>query len=109
MVKIGKWAFIIGIILAIGSGFFVIPWLTFVLMILGLIVGFLNISKKHVHDYLVAVIALLLIGVASLQSLSVLDISLADWVNTVLANFIGFVGASGLVIAIKSVIQLGQD
>lgn len=109
MINVGKWAFIIGIILAIVAGFFAVPYLTFILLVLGLVVGFLNIGHKNAHDYLVAAIALLLIGIASVQSLSVLNIALADWVQTVLANFIAFVAASALVVAIKAVVKLGQE
>ena len=109
MTNVGKWAFIIGLILAILSGFFAIPALAIVLLILGLIVGFLNISKGENQLYLIAVIALLIVGVGSIQALSILGVTLSDWVNTMFANFIAFVAASGLVVAVKTVAALGQS
>jgi len=109
MTHVGKWAFIIGLVLAIVSGFFAIPSLAIVLVILGLIVGFLNISKGEEQPYLIAVIALLVIGVGSMQALSALGITLSDWVNTLFANFITFVAASGLVVAVKTIASLGQS
>lgn len=108
MVNVGKWAFIAGIILAVLAGFFAIPNLAVVLLILGLVVGFLNVSKEEVQSYLIAVIALLLIGAGSLQALDALGVNLAGWAETVFANFLTFVAASGLVVAIKSITDLGR-
>jgi hypothetical protein len=106
MVNVGKWAFIVGIVLAIIAGFISASWPAIVLAILGLIVGFLNISAKEVLHYLVAVIALLLIGTAGVSAL----VSLGGFVETVqmmITNFIVFVSASGLVVAIKVILALG--
>ncbi|MDH4358818.1 MAG: hypothetical protein OEV37_02640 [Candidatus Berkelbacteria bacterium] len=108
MVNVGKWAFIAGVILAILAGFFAIANLAVVLLILGLIVGFLNVAKEEQQSYLIAVIALIVIGVGSLQALSVLGVSLADWTGTVFANFLTFIAASGLVVAIKTIADLGK-
>ena len=108
MINVGKWSFIAGVILAILSGFLAIPNLAIVLLILGLIVGFLNVSKEEVQPYLIAVIAMLVIGVGGLQALSVLGVSLADWTETIFANFITFVAASGVVVAVKAITDLGK-
>lgn len=109
MANTGKWAFIIGLILAILSGFFGIPYLALAMLVLGLIVGFLNVSTKEEQLYLIAVAVLLAIGIGGLQALSVLGVSIATWVNTVFANFITFVAASGLVVAVKAIVKSGQE
>lgn len=106
---VGRWAFITGIIIAVLTGFMAIPNIAFVMMILGLIVGFLNISEKESTPYLVAVIALLLVGISGIQSANVLGTSLAIWVQTILANFIAFVAASGLVVAVKQALHFVRD
>ena len=106
MVHVGKWSFIIGVILAILAGFIDAVWPAVVLAILGLIVGFLNVSAKEVLHYLVAVIALLLIGTAGIGALTVLG-GFVDAVQIMVANFIVFVAASGLVVAIKTIAVLG--
>lgn len=105
---IGKWSFIIGLILAVLSGFFAIPALALVLLILGLVVGFLNISKGEETLYLIAVIVLLVIGVGGIQALSVLGTNISTRADTVLANFIIFTGATGLVVAVKAIIKSGK-
>ena len=76
---------------------------------MGLIVGFLNIAKTEEQLYLIAVVALLAIGIGSVQALSILGVSVANWVNTVFANFITFVAASGLVVAVKAIIKSGRE
>ena len=109
MTNTGKWAFIIGLILAVLSGFFGVPYLALVLLVLGLIVGFLNISTKEEQLYLIAVVALLAVGIGSVQALSILNVDVSNWVNTVLANFIVFVAASGLIVAVKAIIKSGRE
>lgn len=107
--KMGRWAFILGIIIAVLLGFMSFSYSTLVLVILGLIVGFLNITSKETHNYLIAVIALLVIGLSGLQVFSVLNSGLSNWVQTVLTSFIIFVAASGLVVAVKAVLEISRD
>ena len=106
--KIGKWAFIVGLIIAILAGFFAIPQVALVLFILGIIVGFMNIGDKETDKYLIAIVALTVLGVASIQVLGVLGTAVGGFLNTILANFIAFVGASALVVSVKSIIELGK-
>ncbi len=105
---IGRWAFIVGLIIAILLGFITFSYASLVLVILGLIVGFLNVSEKEANSYLIAVVALMMVGVAGLQSLSVLG-TFYTWIEGVLASFITFVAASGVVVAIKSLFEFGKE
>ncbi len=101
-VLIGRWALIIGIILAILAGFADIPSLAFILCVLGLIVGFLNIGEKESTPFLIAVIALLVIGLSGLQ----VGEKLTPTLVSVLSNFIAFISAAGLVVALKQVLSV---
>ncbi len=101
LITIGHWSFIGGIILAVLSGFTTIPYSLAILFILGLIVGFLNIKENI--PFLVAVIALLLIGVSGLQFGGLTPV-----VAPILENFIAFIAAAGLVVALKQVVALGK-
>lgn len=105
LVTIGHWALIGGIVLAVlaGAGFANISGLAIILFILGLIVGFLNISEKESTPFLVAVIALLLIGVAGLQVGQLTGVT-----ASILTNFIAFVAAAGLVVAVKQVLTVAR-
>ncbi|NQU77826.1 hypothetical protein HQ544_03965 [Candidatus Falkowbacteria bacterium] len=103
LTTIGHWALIVGILLAVIAGFTTVPSLTVVLFILGLVIGFLNIKDKESTPFLIAVIALLLIGVAGLQLGKLTDV-----ISSILENFIALVAAAGLVVAIKEVATLAR-
>jgi len=107
VIKVGKWTFTIGILLAVLAGF--IDWaaIPVILIVLGLIVGFLNIDEKEAERFLVAAIALLIIGTASISSLFTSG-RFAGQTQLILNNFISFVSASALVVALKTVVTLGE-
>lgn len=106
--KLGRWAFIIGLVISIILGFVAFSYATLVLVILGLIVGFLNVSEKQTSNYLIAVIALMVVGVAGLQAFSVWG-SFYSWMQTTLTAFTTFVAASAVVVAIKYLFEQGTD
>jgi len=103
---IGKWAFLIGIIVAILAAFVTAvstPIILLILFILGLIVGLLNIDKKNTTEFLVAVIALLMVG--SLGALSIGQlVTPIGYLQEILGNFITFVAAAALVVSIKAIV-----
>lgn len=98
---LGHWALIVGIVLAVIAGFTAIPSLPIVLFILGLVVGLLNIKEKESTPFLVAVIALLLIGVAGLQIGG-------EVTALILNNFIAFMAAAGLIVALKQILSVAK-
>ncbi|MBM3303598.1 MAG: hypothetical protein FJY76_00745, partial [Candidatus Aenigmarchaeota archaeon] len=63
--KVGGWAFILGVVIAILAGLastfaaMYSGYVLLVLVILGLIVGFLNIKDKEVVNFLIVAIALM--------------------------------------------------
>ena len=62
---IGKWAFIIGLVLAVLAGLFYQPdWAIWILAILGVFVGFLNVTAEDTRGFLLAAIALTLSATA---------------------------------------------
>ncbi|MFA7244104.1 MAG: hypothetical protein WC080_02350 [Patescibacteria group bacterium] len=106
-VHFGRWAFVAGMVLAVAAGFFTIPYVLTILAILGLVVGFMNIRARESERYLIAVIALLIMGTGILEALSALG-SLYGLGESILTNLISFIGASGLVVAVKQVVTMGQ-
>ncbi len=105
-VMIGKWAFIVGLLLAVIMAFVTFEYTAISLFVIGLIVGFLNIKDKEVQQYLIACIALITTAVA-INALDVLAI-VGEKVVVILTNFIAFVTASALVVAIKAVYSLSN-
>ena len=99
--QLGKIAFVVGLILAILAG--VVPAVTayaytaLILVILGLVVGFINVADKNVMSLLIAIIALGVVGNAALAVIP----SINTYLVGILQNFVVFVGAAGLVVAVK--------
>ena len=107
MHKLGKWAFVVGVLVSILSGFIVWDVTTIVLIALGLVVGFLNISQKEAEKFLIAAISLLIIGTASFSA--ILLNGSAGTTQAILNNFVSFVSAAALVVALKTVLMLGEN
>ena len=103
--QIGKWAFLIGLIIALVLGFITsyTSTLMMLLVVLGLVVGYLNISDKESTKFLVAVIALVVGGVAGIEVITILGV-VTTKIVAILTNFITFASAAGLVVAVKSVL-----
>jgi len=103
---IGKWAFIIGLVIAVIAAFIgnsiSASTVLLILFILGLIVGFLNIAEKQSEKFLISTIALLILGVGSISALSIIG-TVSGYLNMILANLIAFVSAAALVVALKSI------
>jgi len=106
---LGRWAFIIGLIIAVVMGIIpdlVVGYATTMMLILfiaGLLVGFLNITEKDVSKFLIAAVALLVLGVGSINALSILGV-VSTYLNQILGNFIAFVAAAALVVALKAIV-----
>ena len=103
--KIGHWAFIIGILLAIIAGLvpaWQTPTITWILVVIGLVVGLLNIQAKETTEFLVAAITLLIVGSAgAIPALGVIVLS-------ILANIVAIVAPAALIVALKAIYALAQ-
>jgi len=116
--RVGAWAFILGVIVAIIAGIVAATvaatsaWVVLLLVILGLIVGFLNIGDKQITGFLIAAIALMVLGATSgttvLSELNTLIVGLGTLVNAILVNIAIFVAPAALVVALKEVINLSK-
>lgn len=106
--QIGRFSFVAGLIIVLLTGLFAIPMVTVWLFGIGLIVGFLNIKVKEAEKFLVATIALTVLGVASIQALSILGANIGTAFDTIFASLIIFAGTSSLVVAIKTIIEVAE-
>lgn len=105
--KIGHWSFIIGVLLAMVAGLLGAAYadmIAMILVVLGVIVGFLNISEKEVSSFLIAAIALLLTGAAGLETLPVMG----SYLGPILTNIATFVAPAVVIVALKAVYELGK-
>ena len=110
--KMGEWAFLIGFLVAIVISLFSVSetvggWLVLLLVVLGLLVGFLNVSEKESTPFLVAAAALLITGTAG-SSLAVIP-WIGSQLEAIVQNVAVFVTPAAIVVAIKSVRSLAKD
>ena len=100
----GKWAFIAGLVVAVLAGLFFQPdWAVWVLAILGVVVGLLNISVEETRGFLLASIALTL-SASALNTLPVVGKAL----SYVLPFVVAFVAAATIVVALKELFQAAR-
>ena len=111
--KIGEWAFIIGILLAVIFAFFSAGdkkgLLVLVLVIVGLIAGLLNISEKETTPFLVAAVALMVTSTADLAAIDTLISNVGTWLNAIVANIAIMVAPAAIVVAVKAIYSLAKD
>lgn len=104
----GEWAFVVGIVFAIVLAFF--PDLVeagtsgVILIILGALVGLWNITSRETTTFLVAAIALMLIGAGGLQSVPVIGDSLDNFA----VNISAFAAPAAFIVALKAIIDIGK-
>lgn len=101
---IGKWVAIIGLLLAVLGSFIGIPFTATILLILGLVVGFLGISKKEFSRLLVAGIGLLLVGTAGVDLLPFVG----GYITEILKNLVALVAPAVLVVSLKEVYAVAK-
>ena len=115
--KIGEWAFLIGVLLAVVIGIFAAKMdpatqgtLSLVLVVLGLVVGFLNVTEKETTPFLVAAAALMLTGtsVATLNSID-LGVKLGMYLAGMVSQIAIFVAPAAVVVALKAIQSLAKD
>jgi len=107
LIRIGHYSFLAGIVIAIIVG--LVPSLRgdiaiWIMIVLGIIVGLLNISAKEINSFLIASISLIIASSASALSLAVIWIGL----TAILGNVIIFIAPAAIIVSIKSVIALAQ-
>ncbi|MFH0956492.1 MAG: hypothetical protein V1813_01370 [Candidatus Aenigmatarchaeota archaeon] len=114
--KIGGWAFILGVAISVLLGFAVAPitqaqsvvagYLTLVLVVLGLLVGLLNIGRKESTEFLIASIAVILLSSAR-PNLDVIYV-IGPYLSNMVVNVAAFVAPAALVVGLKAIYLLAS-
>ena len=111
--KLGQWAFVVGAIITLIIGVFPSKltgvtqgWLILLLVVLGLVVGLLNVTEKESTPFLVAAAALLLTGTAG-DTLSIIP-ALGGYLSGIVEAIAVFVTPAAIVVALKSIYSLAQ-
>ncbi len=105
MDNLGKVLFIIGVLAAAAAG--LVPdwhWLPWTLVLLGAIVGVLNITASETRTFLLAGIALMLSATA-FRSIP----AIGEVVTQIVSNILLFVSGAIFVVALKALFETGKD
>lgn len=115
---VGAWAFIVGMITAVILGVFsTIPgmaWLLTILVVMGLIVGFFNVSGKETSSYLLAAVSLVIVtafggnvigSIGAGTNLAWIGISLQGVLNAMTT----FTVPAAIIVALKQIYGLAKD
>jgi len=104
--QVGEWSFIACVLIAIiaGAAGYATYEVSLALIVLGLIVGFLNVAEKEAFNFLIAAIALLLAGTAGLGQLPVIG----PYIEPILTNIATFVAPAAIVVGLKALYDLAR-
>ena len=109
MQKLGEWAFLLCVVIAVVAGIAASAvadysgWITLALVVLGVIVGLLNVSEKETQAFLVAAIALIVAGGAGFSAIDMVVSGLGTAIATILGNVAAFVAPAAVIVALKGV------
>ena len=115
--QIGDYSFIIGVILAVVLGLAApklgtaTAWLWSLLVVLGLVVGFLNVSGKETKEFLWVTVALVVVayaGSAQINSWSNVEI-IGAYLKGIFDSMLAFVVPASVVVALKDVWGLAKS
>lgn len=110
--KLGQWAFVGGVVIALLLGFVPQQWqgqLILLLVVLGLIVGFLNVTEKETTPFLVAAIALLATGAAKESLALIPPEALGNFLVSAVSNVNVLVAPAAILVALKAIWALAKD
>lgn len=103
--SVGSYSFLLGIFIAIVGGLVPLPnAFKLLLVFLGLIVGFLNITETETIPFLVAAIALSMVGLANFNVIPYVGI----YITQIVTNILYFVAPAAIIVALKAIYELAS-
>ena len=116
--KIGNYSFIIGVIIAVVLGLAagtqmlgsMVPWLTSLMIIAGLVVGFLNVSGKETKEFLLVAVALVIVSFAGSAGAIFGGVEFVGlYLQGMFTQIMAFVVPATVVVGLKSIWALAQS
>ena len=111
--RVGNYSFIIGVIVAIVLGVFSLgtatPWLASLLVILGLIVGFLNVTGKETKEFLLVAVVLIIAASMGGASATLGGVQyIGAYLSGIFTQVLAFVVPATVVVALKDIMAIAQ-
>ena len=115
--KIGQYSFIGGVIIAVVLGLVpgsalggATPWLASLLVVLGLIVGFLNVTGKETKEVMIVATVLIIAAFAGGASDTLGGVQvIGSYLSGIFTHILAFVVPATVVVGLKDVWSLGQN
>ena len=114
--KIGHYSFIGGVILAVVLGLFSAflgtaePWLASLLVVLGLVVGFINVTGKETKEFMMVSTVLVIAAYAGGAATTLGGVQfVGQYLAGVFTQVLAFVVPATIVVGLKDVWGLGQN
>jgi ATP synthase protein I len=110
--SMGAWAFLIGVILALVVGAFTKgsfnAIMALILVVIGIIVGFMNVSGKEIQPFMMAGVVLALISYLGGNVLKDVAV-IGPYLNGMLFGVLVLFTPATIIVALKSVFELAKD
>ena len=110
--KFGHLAFVLGMIIAAAEGFLPDAYtgtILWVLLILGVLVGYLNITKEETTSFLTATSSLIVITLAKFTMTQIPPKEFGLFLANAVGNFAFFIVPAALIVTVKSIYRLAKD
>ena len=109
---LGKWAFLIGILLAVIVGLFgsLTSTIIAILLVIGIIVGLLNVGSKEATPFLLAVVSLILVAAFGADVLTV-TYNIGGWILNpvnILKAIMALIVPATIIVALKTVFSIAK-
>ena len=112
----GKYVFLLGVAVAVIAGLVAASaglgnyagWIALILVILGIIVGFLNITPGERQAFLIAAIALSMLGLVAFGQLTIGSFNLGAYLTSVISYIVFFVAPAAAIAALYEVYDLAK-
>ena len=101
---VGGYLFLLGVVIALISGFIAASWILPLLVVLGLIVGIFNVTDKEIDGYLLAVIAIILLASTSAPIIKTFYAPL----ETIFLNVALFAAFGAIIPALKKIYNIAK-
>lgn len=109
---VGSWAFLLGVFVAIVTGALLTdpsnPTVTSFLVLLGTIVGLLNVTTKETNSFLLASVALALVATLGSNVISGVVAPVSTYIGSMLDSILVFVVPATIVVALKQIFVLAE-
>tara|TARA_Y100000031_G_C8034108_1_gene298515 strand:- start:229 stop:585 length:357 start_codon:yes stop_codon:yes gene_type:complete len=109
--NLGHYSFVAGILLAVVLGLFGADKSSTAvkgLIVLGLLVGFLNVTQKEVQAFLVASVTLM-VGAASFNAILGMVPGLGTYLTSIMMYILVFVAPAAMLVSLKAIYGLAAE